>query len=204
MFARTRTSSLNPTLTTLSTAVAATLLAAGAAVTGLPGSVSPAAASVGTAAVHCPRGWGSLPQASTGTGTGVVTGVRSGTHPCYDRLVVDLGRMSGTVGYRAGYAKTFTTIASGETRDLRGAATLMVSVQAPAYDSSGRPTYVPANRWEVVSTSGYPTIKQVAWGGSFEGETLLGIGTRARLPMRVSVLTDGTNQRLVVDVAHRW
>jgi hypothetical protein len=48
----------------------------------------------------------------------------------------------------------------------------------------------------------------VAWVGSFEGYTILGLGTRARLPFRVMVLAaaPGTGQgaRLVVDVAHRW
>ena len=53
--------------------------------------------------------------------------------------------------------------------------------------------------------SGYRTLRQVAWAGSFEGQTSLGVGVRARLPFRVTVLDGpGTGSRVVLDVAHRW
>jgi hypothetical protein len=51
-----------------------------------------------------------------------------------------------------------------------------------------------------VNVSGYRTFRQVAWAGSFEGVTTVGLGTRARLPFRVFTLPG----RVVVDVAHRW
>ena len=49
-------------------------------------------------------------------------------------------------------------------------------------------------------------ILRVAWAGSFEGQTTLALGVRARLPFRVFTTYDAaTNRsRLVVDVAHRW
>ena len=48
-------------------------------------------------------------------------------------------------------------------------------------------------------------IRQVAWAGSFEGQTTIGLGVRARLPMRAFVLNGpGDGLRVVVDVAHRW
>ncbi|WRL64756.1 hypothetical protein U6N30_03010 [Blastococcus brunescens] len=54
----------------------------------------------------------------------------------------------------------------------------------------------------------YETFRQVAWAGSFEGQSSLGIGTRARLPFRVFTLVGdpGSDQavRLVVDVGHLW
>ena len=48
-------------------------------------------------------------------------------------------------------------------------------------------------------------FRQVAWAGSFEGYSSLGLGVRARLPFRVFAL-DGPDagSRLVVDVAHFW
>ena len=53
--------------------------------------------------------------------------------------------------------------------------------------------------------AGYSTFRQVAWAGSFEGQTTVGLGVRARLPFRVFALTGpGTGSRLVIDVAHRW
>jgi hypothetical protein len=75
-----------------------------------------------------------------------------------------------------------------------------------AHDDQGRPTYTPADRREVVDVSGYRTLRQVAWLGSFEGRTGLGIGTRARLPFRAFVLEGSSAgvDRLVIDVAHRW
>ncbi|MET9634609.1 hypothetical protein ABZX92_44900, partial [Lentzea sp. NPDC006480] len=60
--------------------------------------------------------------------------------------------------------------------------------------------YQPANPAEVVDVTGYRTFRQVAWAGSWEGTTDLGLGTRARLPFRVFTLPD----RIVVDVAHQW
>lgn len=54
--------------------------------------------------------------------------------------------------------------------------------------------------------SGYSTFRQVAWGGSFEGQSTIGLGVRARLPYRVLTLTDTATgrTRVVIDVAHRW
>ena len=64
-------------------------------------------------------------------------------------------------------------------------------------------------RWEGAAlVAGFDTFRQVAWAGSFEGQTTLALGARARLPFRVLTL-DGTpssdhTPRLVIDVAHRW
>jgi hypothetical protein len=53
--------------------------------------------------------------------------------------------------------------------------------------------------------AGFSTFRQVAYGGSYEGYTTIGLGVRARLPFRVFVLSGpGTGARLVIDVAHRW
>jgi hypothetical protein len=59
-----------------------------------------------------------------------------------------------------------------------------------------------------VRVNGYTTFRQVAWAGSFEGQTTLGLGVRARLPYRVLTLAGAPysdqGPRLVIDVAHRW
>ena len=36
--------------------------------------------------------------------------------------------------------------------------------------------------------AGYSTFRQVAWAGTFEGQTTLALGVRARLPFRVFTL----------------
>ena len=94
---------------------------------------------------------------------------------------------------------------SGAPVALRGSAQLRVIIKAPAYDDDGSATYEPASWNELVDVGGYQTFRQVSWAGTHEGQTTIGLGVRARLPMRVFVLTDsGGGRHLVVDVAHSW
>ena len=168
------------------------------------GLVGPASA----AAPYCGITWGSQPKVAEGTGSSVafVTDVRAGRHACYDRLVIDVGGGRATA-YSVRYVQQVTNDPKGDPVALRGGAALQVIVRAPAYDEHG-PTYLPANPREVVNVTGFSTFRQVAWAGSFEGQTTLGLGVRARLPFRVFSLpgtpgSDGT-PRLVIDVAHSW
>ena len=92
---------------------------------------------------------------------------------------------------------TFHEDGSGKVIPLRGGAKLQVVVRTPAHDEDFEPTYSPANRTELVGTSSYRTLRQVAWGGSWEGQTTIGVGTRARpQPQRVDVgePADGAGQ----------
>ena len=87
---------------------------------------------------------------------------------------------------------------------VAGGAILNIVVYAPAYDNEGKATVDPAT---VSSTgvAGYRTFRDVEWAGSFEGQTTVGLGLRARLPFRVFSLDGpGDGSRLIVDVAHRW
>jgi len=153
----------------------------------------PAGASAATA---CRTSWGSQPQTSPSVRTTEITGVRAGTHACYDRLVVDLAGRGD--GWFVRYVDEVRADGSGNVVPVRGGARLEVVVVEPAAS-----TVTP--RRELVDVGGYPTFRQVAWAGSFEGQTTLGLGVRARLPFRVTALTGpGGGSRLVVDVAHRW
>jgi hypothetical protein len=174
---------------------------AGGAVLGATALAAPASAAPG-----CATGWGSLPEASGPQGTGAVADVRAGRHDCFDRLVVDVDGAGGrSVGYDVRYVPVFTEDATGTAVPLRGAADLRIVVHSPAHDADGHPTYTPARRTEVVDVSGYPTFRQVAWGNSFEGDSTIGLGVRARLPFRVTVLDGpGDDVRVVVDVAPTW
>ncbi len=149
-----------------------------------------------SAASGCPTGWGSLPETSSRTTTAQLTGVRSGRHTCFDRLVIDLsGRPAG---YRVNYVSNVFTDGSGALVPLRGGAKLQIVVTAPNY-------HLTANQRELTNVAGYQTFRQVAWAGSFEGQSTIGLGVRARLPFRVLTLPGpGAGSRLVVDVAHRW
>jgi len=164
------------------------------------GSVLPASAD---ASSYCGLTWGSLPE-SGGTGSAnPLTNVRGGQHECYDRLVIDI--RGATSGYDVRYVSAVHEDGSGAVVPLRGGAFLQIAVRNPAYDDNGNSTYNPANRRELVGVAGWRTFRQVAWAGSFEGTTTIGLGVRARLPFRVFTLAGpGGGSRLVIDVAHRW
>lgn len=156
------------------------------------------------AAPYCGITWGSLAKSADTHSTASITNVRTGQHNCYDRMVIDL--RGDAEGYSVGYVSNVYAEGSGALVPLRGGAKLAVVAKAPAYDlDTGQATYNPANRQELTNVAGYRTFRQLAYGGSFEGQTTIGLGVRARLPFRVFVLDGpGSGSRLVIDVAHRW
>ncbi|SDU88390.1 AMIN-like domain-containing (lipo)protein [Jiangella alkaliphila] len=167
---------------------------------GLAFLAAPAAADAGP---YCGLRWGSLPERAAVTQTAPLTDVRAGRHACFDRLVLDFA--GDADGYSVRYVSSVSMDGSGQLVPLRGAADLEVVAVAPAHDAGGHATYTPAVRAELVRVTGWRTFRQVAWAGSFEGQTTIGLGVRARLPFRVFTLDGpGAGSRLVVDVAHRW
>jgi hypothetical protein len=138
-------------------------------------------------ATGCSVTWGSQPKTSTTNAAGSVTAVRAGRHDCYDRLVLDNTR-SG-LGYSVSYVRQVTQDGSGAAVPLKGGAFLQVVDKAGA-----------TRRLPMPDVTGYRTFRQVAWAGSFEGYTTIGLGVRARLPFRVF----RTGNHLVIDVAHTW
>ena len=176
--------------------LAAVLLAAGL------GLVVPGAASATTS--YCGLTWGSLMKSDGAMGGAPLTNVRTGQHHCFDRLVVDLSGAPAP-GYTVRYVPQIIQDGSGAVVPTRGGARLQVVVKAPAYDNNGQPTYTPADKAELSNVSGYQTFRQVVWAGSFEGQSTIGVGVRARLPFRVFALDGpGAGSRLVIDVAHYW
>ncbi len=154
----------------------------------------------------CGQAWGSLPKQVgnfEGAPSSVLTNVRAGRDACFDRLILDLS--GSPVGYRVEYVRQVTEDGSGAPIPLRGGAFLSIVAAAPAHDDAYRPTYRPADRSNIVNVAGFTTFRQVAFGGTFEGLTTIGLGVRATLPFRVFVLAGpGSGSRLVVDVSHRW
>ena len=138
-------------------------------------------------ATGCSVTWGSLAKTVTSHSSATLTGVRAGRHACYDRLVLDLSRAGGS--YRVRYVSAVRDQGRGAVVPLRGGAFIQIDCQVPATRRPAMP-----------NVTGYTTFRQVAWGGSFEGYTTIGLGVRARLPFRVFLSTN----HLVVDVAHHW
>ena len=159
------------------------------------------------AAPYCGITWGStakLGPSGTDPAAGqTLTNVRAGRHSCFDRLVLDV-RGAAPRSWRVEYVDGVSEDPTGNPVALRGGAYLQVVVGVSDHDTAGRPTYRPANRRELVNVAGFRTFRQVAWAGSFEGLTTLGLGVRARLPFRVFTLNSGSGSRVVLDVAHRW
>jgi hypothetical protein len=176
------------------------------------GGIAPAvsARSETAAAAKCEITWGSLPETNGNYSTRPITNVRAARQPCYDRMVVDLGAApsgvpAGRIGYDVRYAAVYEE-GTGTRIPLVGAADLRIIVHAPTYNVvTGQSTYNPPDDLHLVNVSGFTTFRQIATGGSFEGQTTFGLGVRARLPFRVFVLSGpGTGARLVIDVAHHW
>ncbi|MFC8371087.1 hypothetical protein ACFUIT_24555 [Streptomyces sp. NPDC057239] len=183
--------------------ICATLVLVGATLTTatVPAAAAPTAAA---RAMACPTGWGSLPESGSDSTTTPVRDIRTGRHACYDRMVVDLpGAARGDIGYSVRYVDRLHQDGSGRHIPVSGGAVLEVRVAAPAYaPETGEATY-PARAGRPlpgVDLAGYRTFRDARFAGSFEGETQIGLGVRARLPFRVLRL-DG---RLVIDVAHSW
>ncbi|MFV0460495.1 MAG: hypothetical protein ACK5MT_17190 [Actinomycetales bacterium] len=152
----------------------------------------------------CLAGWGSLPKTSDVDTASLVTDVRAGHHTCFDRVVIDLS--GDPDGYDVRYVPALATEGEGRIVDVRGAARLQIIVRSHAYTADGFvPTYLPADPNEMFSTSGMGAVQQAVWLGSFEGQSVIGLGVRGTLPFRAFTLDDpGPGARLVVDVAHSW
>lgn len=152
---------------------------------------------------YCGIRWGSVEEADAGMSAADLVDVRAGRHACFDRLVLDF---DGVVdGYRVSYVSTVRQDGSGLAVPLRGGADLQIEATAPAYDDDGQATYEPRSKQSLVDVRKWSTFRQIAWAGSFEGRTTIGLGVRARLPFRVFILDGpGGASRLVIDVAHFW
>jgi hypothetical protein len=147
----------------------------------------------GTAsAATCPTGWGSLPKTAAAMGTAHVTGVRTGIDTCWDRVVFDVN--GPAAGYSVEYVDTVRAEGSGAALYVPGGAKLQVVLHHPA----GALPY--GVNQKAANVDGYPVLRSVTYGGSFEGYTTYGVGTRARLPFRVFTL----DHRIVLDVARSW
>lgn len=139
-------------------------------------------------ATVCPTGWGSLPKVNSAGSLAHITGVRAGRNDCYDRLVFDVN--GAAPGWSVRYVDTVFSEGKGDPLPVTGGAKLEVVVRSLS-DTNVMP-----------NVSGFSTFRSVVYGGSFEGQTTVGLGVRARLPFRVFTLSNPS--RVVLDVAHHW
>ena len=154
--------------------------------------------------MSCAIAWGSLVKSQETFSQAGLIATRTGRHDCFDRLVLEFD--GGAGGYRVDYVDQVLTDGEGAVLPVAGGARLRVTLLAPAYNvNTGTVTYPHRSGDHVARVGSYRTLRDVVYGGSFEGYTTFGVGVRARLPFRVLVLAGpGTHSRIVVDVAHRW
>lgn len=160
------------------------------------------AATAGPTAFATPTGcavtWGSLPKTGEPVHGAPMVAVRAGSHPCWDRVVFEVE--GEAAGYSIRYVPEVRDDGSGDVLPVPGGARLQVLIHHPAYDEQGNPTLTGG-----VDVRGFPTLRSVVRGASFEGDTTFGVGVRAQLPFRVFTLDGpGSRSRIVLDVAHSW
>ncbi|MCZ7456311.1 AMIN-like domain-containing (lipo)protein [Streptomyces sp. WMMC940] len=185
--------------------IGAAFLLAGAGLAASAGQSAATPHRVGTAtpADPCSTPWGSSVKSATGGNANPLTDIRVGRHTCFDRMVFDVSGASGPVGHHVGYVDAFHQDGSGDPIPVGGGAVIQIFVSAPSYDPvTMRQVYAgrAGKPLPGVDLTGFSTFKDTRFGASFEGQTQVGLGVRARLPFRV-LQFDG---KLIVDVAHKW
>lgn len=136
-------------------------------------------------------------QEPTGPVDLVVSGVRVGPQPGYDRVVFDLTG-PGTVGWRVEYTDEPAQDGSGAPVDLAGDHVLAVHIQGTGLPGDDDTAYDPPQL--LVPGTGLSVVTEVLRLTPFEGQLNAYIGVESGQPFRVTRLPDP--ERLVVDVAH--
>lgn len=137
---------------------------------------------------------GAAGPAQSATQTPTLTGIRTGVHPTFDRIVLDLS------GHRPGVSSRFvdelTRDGSGEVEWLTGCEFLEVVVNpAQAHTDAGDPSYPGPRKFR---TWNLQNVTAVAITGDFEAYLTVGVGMRERTWARVFTL--GSPTRVVIDV----
>lgn len=155
-----------------------------------------------TTASDLPAPTRTAPVTATGTGDPAsgrwptLLGVRVGRHERYDRTVFDFA--GGTPSYTVRYAPLVEE-GRGRTVPLAGAASLLVRFNgAYAYDHRTGASTIDLTR---ILNPRFPTLRQIRFGGAFEGYISAGLGLADRVGFRVFQLH--RPDRVVVDVAHQ-
>jgi hypothetical protein len=177
--------------------VAATLLLLGAGTVPLhriaaAGGGSPAAAGCGDLGDTNPVNDGFPNRLSSLVGVDI----RTGGHPCFERVVLELGGSGELPGYQVQYEPDpILDSPRGEPVDVAGDATLVLSVGAWMPDIEGNGYQGPR---EFVPTN-VVNIRELEQIENFEGMTAWAIGLDRQRDFTVSTLGDPA--RIVVDIA---
>jgi hypothetical protein len=124
----------------------------------------------------------------------VLTGIRTGVHPLFDRIVLDLSGARPQASSR--FVDELTQDGSGNVEWLTGAAFAEVhATPAQAHDDVGQPTYPGPRRFR---TRNLTNVMAVAITGDYEGVLSVGVGMRKQTWIKAFTLAGPT--RTVIDV----
>ena len=145
-----------------------------------------------------PAGPGTDPVTGSGTGFGLLTAVRLGAHPGFDRVVFEF--RAALPGFDVRYVDPpILADGSGEPVPVDGSAFLQVRMEpASGFDmESGTPAYTGPDRLGGAS-AGTAAVREVVRTGDFEAVLTWVVGVGRRAGFRVSTLS--APSRLVIDV----
>lgn len=125
-----------------------------------------------------------------------ITGVRTGVHDGFDRIVLDLTGDERVLGWGADYVDEAVHDPSGFPLEVEGTAYLQVAVRGIDWIADADERY----SGDTVQGQGTEVVTAVAFGGLFEGQQQIVIGLREKAPYRIFGLDDPA--RLVIDVQH--
>lgn len=127
---------------------------------------------------------------------GNITAIRIGHHDGYDSVVLEFGGR-GTPGWDVRYVDHPTTQGSGAAVDLAGSATLQMAISGVGNPpDTGVQEYSGPRRFSAHDTD---IVTEVYFDGTFEGTTVVFVGTGSATPFRVYLLSDPV--RIVLEVA---
>jgi hypothetical protein len=137
---------------------------------------------------------GAVPAQSAVPDIAVLTGIRTGANPTFDRIVLDLSGPRPQVSSQ--FVDELIQDGSGNVEWLTGAAFAEVhATPAQAHDEAGHSSFAGPRKFR---TSNLTNVMAVSITGDFEGVVSVGVGMRKQTWVKAFALTAPT--RVVIDV----
>lgn len=151
-----------------------------------------------TAAQAAPKDTAASGSVAAASAPSLLTDIRTGSHPTFDRIVLDFDGSVPAYGSTGG-PDQLTNCASGHTVPLTGTEyTEITTTNAAAHDDAGNPTYTGPR---VVYTPELAKVTGFAVTCDFEGHLNVGFATAAGVT-EIHTFPLSNPSRIVVDVHH--
>lgn len=149
----------------------------------------------------CPNsGWNvkrDVSDASPVTVAGELFDVRVGKHTCFDKAVFDIASTDG-VDFRAEYVDVVGYEGTGKPVNVAGDATIQLVIYAMTPRTLTADQLFKRLGWK----GDFPSVREVRFAGSFEGESRFAIGVAAKRPFAVEREIDGDVTHVCLYLAH--